>query len=290
MERVWGARRLETHFGKQLPGGLRIGESWELVDREDAQSVVEDGPHAGVTLHELWRDHREAVFGPVADAPRFPLLLKILDCAEVLSVQVHPPSHAAHSLGGEPKTEMWYVAHAEPGSAIFAGLKKGATREAFEQAMHGAGVEGCLHQVPTRAGDAMFIPSGRVHAIGGGNLIVEVQQNSDTTFRVYDWGRPRELHIAESMASIDFDDFEPSLAERQGEQVVHCELFDVAHWSVDAPRAVDGLTFVIGIVLTGAVECAGSMFSKGDTFLLPATMSQRVLSTTEPGTTLLRIK
>jgi len=223
--RVWGGRRLETVLGRRLPDGQRYGESWELVDREAEQSVVARGPAAGMTLHELWTHHRTAVFGDAlagSDAPRFPLLIKVLDCADDLSIQVHPPSAVASALGGDPKTEMWYVAHAEAGAHIHAGLRAGVSRAAFERALADGTVAACVHRLKARTGDSLFVPSGRIHALGAGLLIYEIQQNSDTTYRVFDWnrvgldGRPRTLHVQESLACIDFGDFEPSLSHTDG--------------------------------------------------------------------------
>ena len=223
--RVWGGRRLETVLGRSLPDDKPFGESWELVDRDTDQSVVRSGRHAGATLHELWTSHRREVFGDAyADwaTERFPLLIKILDCVDDLSIQVHPPAAAAPALGGEPKTEMWYVAHAEPGSRIYAGLRAGVTRKDFERALHEGTVEERVHRIDVRSGDSLFVPSGRLHAIGGGLLIYEIQQNSDTTYRVFDWnrvgldGRPRELHVQESLACIDFADIEPALGPTDG--------------------------------------------------------------------------
>ena len=132
---------------------------------------------------------------------------------------IRPPAKAAE-LGGEPKTEMWFIADAAPGAELFVGLKRGITRAEFEKKVRTGDVAECFHRVPVRAGDAMFLPSGRVHAIGAGLVIFEIQQNSDTTYRVFDWnrvgldGKPRELHVAQSLASIDFNDFEPALAAK----------------------------------------------------------------------------
>jgi mannose-6-phosphate isomerase len=145
------------------------------------------------------------------------LLVKIIDAQDKLSLQVHPPANIAAKLGGEPKTEMWYVAEAAPGAEIFVGLKHGVTRAEFERHIADGTVAECFHRIESKKDAALFLPSGRVHAIGGGNVIFEVQQNSDTTYRVYDWhrvgldGKPRELHVAQSLASIDFNDFEPRL-------------------------------------------------------------------------------
>ncbi|HTM02561.1 MAG TPA: type I phosphomannose isomerase catalytic subunit [Vicinamibacterales bacterium] len=217
-ERVWGGRALERLYRKPLPPSAPIGESWEVSDRPGDESVIANGPLAGRTLRWLMDAHGPELLGAAATAigGRFPLLCKILDAREKLSLQVHPPARAAHL--GDPKTEMWYIAAAEPGAELFVGLKRGITRQAFEAAIREGRVADCFHRVAVRAGDTMFLPSGRVHAIGAGLVIFEIQQNSDTTFRVYDWdragldGKPRALHIEESLASIDFDDVEPSLA------------------------------------------------------------------------------
>jgi mannose-6-phosphate isomerase len=216
-ERIWGGRSLETLYGKRLPPELLIGESWEIADRPGDESVVANGPLAGRTLRTLMGEHGPDILGAAAaaDDGRFPLLCKILDARERLSLQVHPPAYASHL--GDPKTEMWYIAAAEPGAELFVGLKAGVTRKAFEEAVAHGTVAECFHRVAVTAGDAMFLPSGRVHAIGAGLVIFEIQQNSDTTFRVHDWnrvgldGKPRQLHVEESLASIDFDDVEPAL-------------------------------------------------------------------------------
>ena len=180
MERVWGGRRFDSLLGKAIPHGSLIGELWEIVDREDAQSTVHSGPFQGTTLHELWSSQRAEIFGGAyAGHPsaRFPLLIKLLDARERLSVQVHPPLHLAETLGGEPKTEVWYFLDALPGARIYAGLKKGVTRDEFEGDLRTGDVERTLHEIPVVTGESIFIPSGRLHAIGEGNVIVEVQQN-----------------------------------------------------------------------------------------------------------------
>ncbi|HWX18070.1 MAG TPA: type I phosphomannose isomerase catalytic subunit, partial [Chthoniobacterales bacterium] len=152
MERIWGGRRLETEFSKQLPPRVRIGESWELVDRLEAQSVVARGPLKGKTLHELWTQHRREIFGDAPDHPRFPLLVKLLDADQKLSLQVHPPEKIAATLGGEPKTEFWYVAAAEPGARLFVGLKDAMTRARFEEALRGGSIAGHVHAIESKRG------------------------------------------------------------------------------------------------------------------------------------------
>jgi mannose-6-phosphate isomerase len=274
MERVWGGRRLADLFGKPLPEGAAIGESWELVDRPEAQSVVA-GDHelAGTTLGELWRGRRSLFGTRGGDAERFPVLLKLLDCREVLSVQVHPPPAVAQRLGGEPKTEMWTVLEADEGAHLFAGLREGATRERFEAALHGGGdVLGLLQRLEVRAGDAMFLPSGRVHAIGAGIVIAEVQQNSDTTFRVFDFDRGRDLHVEESLASIDFDDAAPPLVQADGEALVHDALFEVDRLALGGrprPAAPEGEAAVV-LVTRGRVALGDRVHAPGTTVLVPA--------------------
>jgi mannose-6-phosphate isomerase len=218
-ERLWGGRKLEELYKKKLPAGIPIGESWEVSDRPQDESVISNGPLAGKTLRWLMEHHPQELLGNAkpASSGRFPLLIKILDAQEKLSLQVHPPRAKAAELGGEPKTEMWYVADATPEADLYVGLKRGVTRAEFEQKIQSGNVAECFHRIPVRKGNSMFLQSGRVHALGAGNVIFEIQQNSDTTYRVFDWnrvdtnGKPRELHIPQSLESIDFNDFEPSL-------------------------------------------------------------------------------
>ena len=220
-DRVWGGRELERLFGKKLPAGKPIGESWEISDRPGDESVVANGKFAGQNLRQLMEKFPREILGHARPAAenRFPILCKILDARDKLSLQVHPPASKAAELKGEPKTEMWYIADAAPGAELYVGLKRGMTRAEFEKRISDGSVAECFHRVPVRAGETMFLPSGRVHAIGSGLVIFEIQQNSDTTYRVFDWnrvgldGKPRELHIPQSLASIDFNDFEPSLVQ-----------------------------------------------------------------------------
>lgn len=216
-ERIWGGRTFERALNRKLPAEKVIGESWEVVDRPEAQSTVARGSFAGRELGDLMAAHGPELMGASWPVGRpFPILVKWLDCRERLSLQVHPPADVAAKLGGEPKTENWFVADATPDAGLVLGLKRGVTRAAFEQAIHEQRLEQCVHRFPVRVGDSLLVRSGRLHAIDAGCLILEIQQNSDTTYRVYDWGRvgldgkPRQLHVAESMKCIDFDDVEPS--------------------------------------------------------------------------------
>jgi len=249
------------------------------------------------------KDHAAGLLGPIKPQNgRFPLLIKILDAQERLSLQVHPPAQKASELGGEPKTEMWYIADAAPGAELFAGLKRGVTRTDFERKIQDGTVADCFHRLTVRAGDAMFLPSGRVHAIGAGIVIFEIQQNSDTTYRVFDWnrkgldGKPRELHEAESLASMDFNDFEPSLIESRPSggpgpsvrSLADCELFKVDLIAVEAGQ---NLTWrgprptIVGVV-EGRLLVVGDQvqvhLSAGQFCLLPAGLEEAKLRAETP--------
>jgi mannose-6-phosphate isomerase len=296
MERMWGGRRLETEFGKKLPPDTRIGESWEIVDRLEAQSIVANGPLKGKTLDELWTQHRQSIFGDSPDAPRFPLLIKLLDAHEKLSLQVHPPEKVADKLGGEPKTEFWYVAAAEPDAEIFVGFREPITREQFEKSLHAGSAADHVHTIKVKAGDAMFLPAGRFHAVGAGNLLVEIQQNSDTTYRVFDWnrvdqtGKPRQLHVDQALECIDFDDVTPKLIEQKGEALVKHDLFEIQKWKLDSPREIAprGQFAIVGC-LSGSLRCADVDLAPGDFLLVPASLQDRELKPRAKGTTMLRI-
>lgn len=210
-ELVWGGARLATELGKSCPPAKRIGESWEMVDLPDDQSRVAEGPLAGRTLHELVVEYRDELLGPVATADgRFPLLVKYIDAARTLSVQVHPDEDAALKLGGRPKHEAWYILGAEPGAKLYVGLQPGTTREMLQRAIADDDVESLLVEIEPQVGDLVPVEPGTVHAIGAGVLLAEVQQPSDTTYRLHDWGRvgldgrPRPLHVYEALESVDF--------------------------------------------------------------------------------------
>jgi mannose-6-phosphate isomerase len=290
-ERVWGGRALERLYKKQLPPNVPIGESWEISDRPGDASVIANGPLAGKDLHWLMENHERELLGDAKSANgRFPLLIKILDAQEKLSLQVHPPAQKAAELKGEPKTEAWYIADAAPGAELYVGLKRGVTRAEFEQKIKTGAVAECFHRVPVRAGDAMFLPSGRVHAIGAGLVIFEIQQNSDTTYRVFDWNRvgldkkPRELHIAESLASIDFSDFEPGLVSAKFDadvKVRRRNLVEDSLFSIEEFQAWAGAEFGIEVrqpwivsVVKGKLAVTGQRvkvaLASGEFCLIPA--------------------
>jgi mannose-6-phosphate isomerase len=296
MERVWGGRRLESLYGKRLPPAVPIGESWEIVDRPEAQSVVRNGPLRGKTLHELWMQDRQSIFGDVSDATRFPLLVKILDARERLSLQGHPPEKVAAKLGGEPKTEFWYVAAADPGAELFVGLQEAPTRAQFEEALRLGTVAQYVHRIRVKTGDAMFLPAGRLHAVGEGNLLVEIQQNSDTTYRVFDWnradaqGKPRQLHVDQALQCIDFNDIRPGLVTPEGEVLVRRDLFEIHKWNLDSSReVVPRRQFAIICCLTGKLRCYDVELGPGEFLLIPARLQDRRVEPVEKKTSLLRI-
>jgi mannose-6-phosphate isomerase len=296
MERIWGARRIETEFGKKLPPNVKIGESWEIVDRPEAQSIVANGPLKGKTLHDLWTQDRQSIFGNVAEAARFPLLIKLLDSHERLSLQVHPPEKVASILGGEPKTEFWYVAAADSGAELFLGFREPITRDQFEKALHEGTAADYVHKVRVNTGDSVFLPAGRLHAVGAGNLLIEIQQNSDTTYRVFDWnrvddkGKPRQLHIEQALQCIDFDDAQPRLLEAEGELLLRHKVFEVQKWNLDSPREVTPLgQFAVVCCLTGQLACANVDLAPGEFFLVPAQLQDRQLKPLAVRTTLLRV-
>ena len=214
MERVWGGTMMSEVLKRELPAhDAPIGESWELVDRDEVNSVVANGELAGASLSELVAAYGSALMGSkAAGRKQFPLMVKLIDAGERLSLQVHPDEKACRELGGgaEPKTEMWYIIANRPGAKIFAGLSREATRVQLMDLLDSADVETLMQSSISHEGDAYFITSGTLHAIGGGNLILEIQQNSDTTYRVNDWGRvgtdgkPRTLHKEQGMKSINF--------------------------------------------------------------------------------------
>jgi len=279
MERVWGGRELETIYGRKLPHPDHpFGESWEMTDRAEEQSVVDSGNFKGVTLGELWQEKRAEIFGSnFEDSERFPLLIKILDARDELSIQVHPPADIAPDLGGEPKTEMWYIADAAPGAKLYVGMKKGATRADFKKAISNGTVDQVVHAITPKTGDSIFIPSGRLHAIGAGFLIYEIQQNSDTTYRVFDWNRvgldgaPRELHIEESMRCINFDDIEPSMDTPDGDTLASCPYFKVDQLDLQPGASLgnpDPERFSIVTIVSGEIQSADGRKHKAGDFLL----------------------
>ena len=275
---LWGGRNLARLFGRDLPDGV-IAESWEVSGHGAAPSVVDHGPLKGHDLPGLVADHGVGLVGrrgaEAVERGAFPLLVKLLDASHALSVQVHPDDDyaAAHHPGESGKTEMWYVLHAEPGAGIILGLTAGTDRAALRRAVAQRRVQDCVNRVAVRPGDSVLIPAGTVHGILSGIVLVEVQQSSDTTYRIHDWGRlgadgrPRELQIDRAMDVIDFQRgglglVEPRVVEaRDGfrrEVIADCDHFVVERVGAEAgvvfEGELDGDTFEVWGVLSGSAS------------------------------------
>ena len=292
---MWGGGNLKKVLNRTLPENTSdpIGEAWELCDREDVQSVVLNGPLAGKTITELVQNYGTELLGTKFQGGRFPLLIKIIDAGQKLSLQVHPDEEACGRIGNgaQPKTEMWYIIHADPGAKIIAGLKPGAETEAFLQQASSPECENSLTVYDSKPGDAYFIRAGLVHAIGAGNLLLEVQQNSDTTYRISDWGRvggdgkPRQLHLEESRKSINPDLTDSPLVPRAEDPadgntiypvIDQCPFFHVEDIRLSAARedSADETSFHLITPINQPVRLCGTDFAMGlrigDSCLIPA--------------------
>lgn len=282
--RPWGGRRLEELLSAPLPAGL-VGEAWLLSDREDHQSRVADGPLRGQTIAELRTRWPTQLLGSLAARfPRFPLLLKFLDARQVLSVQVHPSDRQAAEVGpGESgKTEAWVVLEASPDSFIYAGLKSGTTADQLRRAVAGTTVGDCLASFTPHVGDGVLLPAGTVHALGSGTVVFEVQQNSDLTYRLFDWdradpatGQRRELQVDRALACTDFAAGPVVPVVPVGEDLLHCEQFGVQRWSGQTRVRVgaeDTARVVVCLSGAGRLEYDNRVFPlrMGDVLLVPA--------------------
>jgi len=303
--RIWGGRSLERLFGRQIPEGEKIGEFWEVSDLPDGVSRVAVGPMAGRTLNEVVADWGRRLTG---DAPlvdhRFPLLIKLLDACEALSVQVHPDEEACRIIGGSArvKHEAWYIVEARQDAAIYAGFRPGITRERFVEAAADGRVADTLEKIPVRTGDVFYVPSGTVHALGAGIVVAEVQTPSDTTYRVFDWnrvdrsGRPRDLHMEEALKSMRY------VALPEAQKPVHhadawstrTRLVTCPRFAIDRVRVVEGFEGRLGegmmsiwIVLAGRGRLTTRglpepiLFSAGESVVIPAEPDETVLSVGE---------
>ncbi len=293
--RIWGGQKLKAVFGKELPQGERIGESWEIADLPEGQSTIANGPFRGQTLASIVRQYPEEITGSREFPAPFPLLIKLLDAQDVLSVQVHPDPETCRRMGkGEPKTECWYIISAEPGAVIYKGLKEGVTRARFARAIEAGTTADLLAKVPVEAGQCHFLPAGTAHAIGGGLLIAEIQTPSDTTYRVFDWnrlddaGQPRQLHIAEALESIHFDITAEQLPVTTVGRLIDCEYFkvDKGHRSARTELLLRQGQMRTLIVISGAGTIESSRteqveFKTGDCLVIPAAFEGAVMFTRE---------
>ncbi|MEZ6086930.1 MAG: type I phosphomannose isomerase catalytic subunit [Pirellulaceae bacterium] len=328
-EYIWGARRLGEVLGKPIGTAPRYAESWEIVDHGDEQSIVESGTYQGKTLAQLMQLDPQGLLGAQAVAEGralaadgksvgFPLLLKYLDCDRVLSVQVHPDDAYGRRMSPPDlgKTEAWYIMSAEPESVIYAGLQAGVGPKELRNACDAGRVDDVLHTLRPRAGDCVFIPAGTVHALGSGLLVAEIQQASNTTFRLFDWnrvddnGNPRPLHVEQAIDVTNFDrgpvafqspeplpdattSRESSSTRGTGERLVGCDQFVLnryqggGSWRVGGNDRFQIITIVGGSARLIWQEDRELKLSLGQTVLLPAAMQPATLMADDPQSTLL---
>jgi mannose-6-phosphate isomerase len=265
---LWGGRNLEIRLGRAIPAGV-VAESWEIAAHRDGSSTVNWGPLEGLTLPAVQERLGQRLVGSrnahTLSNDRFPLLVKTLDANRWLSVQVHPDDEYAltheDDLG---KTEMWVILFAEPGAELIVGFEPGVTKDRFERAVEEEEVERWLHRVPVKPGDVIFLPAGAIHALGPGIIVAEIQQNSNTTYRIHDWGRPRPVHIPQALDVLDFSlvrpqPVSPQPCECEGarrEILAHCPYFHTERISIAAGGSYEnqcnGETFEIWSVVDGS--------------------------------------
>lgn len=289
---IWGGRKFETYFKRNIPEG-NVAESWEVCCHKNGMSIIKNGPLKGETLDEVIDLFGKDILGEKYD--RFPLLIKLIDANDKLSIQVHPDDEYSKRVENQlGKTEMWYVIDAKDGAKLVYGLKKGTTKESLKKALEENTVEELLNFVPVEKGDIIFIPSGTVHAILDGLLLAEIQQNSDITYRLYDWnrvdkdGKKRELHIDKALDVINYE-FEgnvlkPKFKEYDGYKIakaVNCNYFNVdiinvEHEFKDKPKD--------SFIIFTAIEGEGNLIydeeyeiKMGDSFLLPASLTEFII-------------
>ena len=288
-EYIWGGRRLGERLNKPIGAGEHYAESWEIVDHGEDQSIIAFGPYTDWPLRQFVLEHPRELFGQHPDFERFPLLFKFLDASRKLSVQVHPNDEQGKQL--EPpdlgKTEAWVIINADDDSELYAGLEPGCDREALAKAVAQGHIEQCLHSLKPQNGDCLFIPAGLVHALGSGLLVAEIQQSSDTTFRLFDWnrvgtdGKPRPLHMEQALKTIDYrlGPAQPQIPEKTSHpdcsRLVACDKFVLDRWQSQATVQVGGDDrFHIIAVLEGSLvvtnDPAEQPLGLGQTMLIPA--------------------
>ena len=282
---IWGGRRLESILGKSLPAeGNDYAESWEVVDHGEDQSVVAAGEFEGWTLSRLVKERGEELFGRSGPQTTFPLLFKFLDCQRNLSVQVHPNDEQGSKLDPPDlgKTEAWVIMAADEGSCLYAGLLDGVDRPTLEAALRAGTAEECLHRYEPQVGDCIFIPAGTVHALAEGLVVAEIQQSSNTTFRLFDWNRvdpngsSRQLHLEEGLGVTDFDrgpisPQQPVPVSDSVERLVACDKFVLDRATCDGAGTFGGDDAChIVAVLDGELQLGNEAIKQGQTALVPA--------------------
>ena len=294
-EIIWGGNRLKTDYNK-VSDLNNIAESWELTVRDDGMNTIVGGEFDGLTMQEYIDKNGFSVVTN-KELDRFPLLIKFIDAEDNLSIQVHPDDEygmkTANSLG---KTEMWYVIDAKPGAKLVYGLKKGCTVDTLRKAIENGSVEEQLNFVDVKKGDVFFIPSGLVHAIGAGILLAEIQQNSNITYRVYDYnrlgkdGKPRELHVKDALNVIvnrtddEIDKIRFSTNAKNDNTLASCEYFNVEKHFIDGDLEfstnVESFNSILCLDGNGKIEYNGESFSlvKGDSYFIPAGLGKYTVS------------
>jgi len=293
----WGGSRIPRTFNRDMPEGI-YAESWEISDRDDGMSIVANGPLEGKTIREILQEKPQEIMGSNINGTKFPLLIKLIDANQKLSVQVHPNDRAAAMFGGEAKTEMWYLLGDNP-TQVYCGLNDGITKESFQQAIADGTSGDAMRPVPVQKNSVVFVRGGRVHAIDAGCLILEIQQNSNTTYRLYDWdrvgndGRPRDLHIEQAIDVIDWSNNKNPLVEPrmlvdtdtfQCQEILKCEYFQLEKLAFTAPLEVpmSGKTFHALFVSEGkaTIEWEGGSLSApaGTSVLVPAALPTYTLA------------
>lgn len=307
---LWGGDRIARQFHRS-DTPARCAESWELADRSEGMSIIINGVFKGKSLESLVREQGPRLLGCETSFSRFPLLIKLIDARLDLSLQVHPNEETARASGGEPKTEMWYILAAEPDARIFAGLKPGIHRNLFRKAVaEGSLDETQLAIIPAKPGRAFFVPGGKPHAIGAGCLLLEVQQNSNTTYRIHDWnrtdenGQPRELHIQQALQTIQWDRAQPEICspkplpmtgDNAFSHILECPYFKIMKIRLAGSETCEHdkrsfhIIFVInGKVLAGA-KGSVAVIESGTTCLIPADASPYTLTPVQGPANLIRI-
>jgi len=290
---IWGGDKIAKLYGRGNTPDI-CAESWEISAHQHGMSIVASGTHKGLSLKQLTEQFGATLLGTRTQNPaEFPLLFKIIDAKRTLSVQVHPDNQSADLTNGEPKTEMWYVLDCEPNAALYAGLRSNTTESELKAALQQGAVAELLVQLEIKSNQALFIPGGLVHAIGSGSLIYEVQQSSNTTYRLFDWnridenGNPRDLHIKESLQTINWNlppavMTTPSL-EHEIETVISCDLFTMKRWFFDKRTELthDNHSFTALFAVNGdaVIHCGGVsvQLNHGSSALIPASVNKLII-------------
>lgn len=297
---IWGGDRIPGLFHRNQPAGV-YAESWEISTHPDGMTVIANGPLGGRTLQDILPGNQTALLGTHVRGGDFPLLIKLIDARDTLSVQVHPNDGNAAAVSGEPKTEMWYFLEGDGSAQVYCGLKPGVGKSGFLEALANKTFSEILQSVPARKGEAVFVPGGCVHAIGAGCLILEIQQNSNTTYRIYDWdradanGRSRELHIDKAMQVIDWGCCGDPRCKASGTRIQTCEYFCLERVVIQEKQEffMPGTSFDALFVAegSGAVLWEGGeeKLSPGQSWLIPAALGSYTIVPDRLPLTLLRI-